>query len=338
MTAVTEIRLRARPSGAPGLATFEAVQGRLPEPGENEVLCRTLFLSLDPYMRGRISGAKGYARGVEPGEVMVGECVGEVMESQHPAFQPGMVVVGGGGWRSHFALPGQALRKVNHGRAPVSTALGILGMPGFTAWVGLMQLAKPRPGETVVTGAATGAVGAVAGQLAKLEGCRVVGIAGGPEKCRYAVEALGFDVCLDRRAPDLAAKLAEACPAGIDIYLELVGGSVTEAVLPLLNLHARMPVIGGIAHYNADQPPPGPDRAPQLMRQILIRRLRLEGMIITDHEAWRPVFEAQVGTLLEAGRLHYREDVVDGLENAPAAFIGLLEGRNFGKLLVRVAG
>jgi NADPH-dependent curcumin reductase CurA len=337
MTTVTEIRLKTRPTGAPTLATFELAKAPLPEPAEGEVRCRTLFLSLDPYMRGRISGAKGYTRGVEPGEVMVGECVAEVTESRHPAFHPGQVVVGGGGWRSHFVLPGQALRKIDKARAPISTALGILGMPGMTAWVGLMQLAKPKAGETVVMGAATGAVGAVAGQLAKVEGCRVVGVAGGPEKCRYAVDSLGFDVCLDRHAPDLAAKLAEACPAGIDIYLELVGGAVSEAALPLLNLHARMPVIGGIAHYNASELPEGPDRTPLLMRQILVKRLRLEGMIVTDHEAWRPVFEAQVGTLLQSGRLHYKEDVVDGLENAPEAFIGMLEGRNFGKLLVKVA-
>ncbi len=337
MTTSTEIRLRERPLGPPTPATFEVVRVPVPEPGEGEVLCRTLYLSLDPYMRGRISGAKGYTRGVEPGEVMVGEGVGEVLQSRHAGFHPGEIVVGHGGWRSHFALPGQALRKVDKKLAPISTALGILGMPGFTAWVGFTQLARPKPGETVVLGAATGAVGAVAGQLAKVEGCRVVGIAGGPEKCRYAVETLGFDVCLDRHAPDLAAKLAEACQGGIDIYLELVGGAVTEAVLPLLNLHARMPVIGGIAHYNARELPAGPDRSPQLMRQILVRRLRLEGMIVTDHEAWRPVFEARVGSLLQAGRLHYREDVVEGLENAPAAFIGLLEGRNFGKLLVKVA-
>lgn len=336
MTSASEIRLKQRPEGLPTAATFELLTVPLPEPGDGEVLCRTRFLSLDPYMRGRISAAKGYTRGIEPGEVMVGECIGEVLESRHPAFQPGQIVVGGGGWRSHFALPGRALRKVDERRAPISTALGVLGMPGLTAWVGLTQLAKPRVGETVVMGAATGAVGAVAGQLAKVEGCRVVGIAGGPEKCRYATETLGFDVCLDRHAPDLAAKLAEACPDGIDIYLELVGGAVTEAVLPLLNLHARMPVIGGIAHYNANDLPEGPDGSPLLMRLILVKRLRLEGMIVTDHEAWRPVFEARVGALLEAGRLHYREDVVDGLEKAPEAFIGMLEGRNFGKLLVKV--
>jgi len=332
-----EIRLRQRPEGPPTAETFVGVTARLREPGPDEVVCRTLYLSLDPYMRGRISAAKGYTRGVEPGEVMVGEVVAEVMASRHAGFAEGDIVAAHAGWRSHFVLPAPSLRKVDPAIAPVSTALGILGMPGMTAWVGLMQLAEPRPGETVVMGAATGAVGAVAGQLAKVEGCRVVGIAGGPEKCRYAVDSLGFDVCLDRHAPDLAPKLAEACPDGIDIYLELVGGAVTETVLPLLNLHARMPVIGGIAHYNAKDLPAGPDRTPQLMRQILVKRLRLEGMIVTDHEARRPVFEAQIGALLRAGRLHYKEDIVEGLENAPEAFIGMLEGRNFGKLLVKVA-
>ena len=337
MTTCREIRLEERPTGAPTARTFALVAVPQPVPGAGEVLCRTLWLSLDPYMRGRISGAKGYTRGVEPGEAMVGECVGEVIESRNPAFKAGEIVVGGGGWRSHFALPGPSLRRVDPKRAPISTALGILGMPGFTAWVGLMQLAQPRPGETMVMGAATGAVGAVAGQLAKVEGCRVVGIAGGPDKCRYATETLGFDACLDRHAPDLAARLAETCPDGVDIYLELVGGAVTEAVLPLLNLHARIPVIGGIAHYNTTNLPEGPDRTALLLRQILVRRLRLEGMIITDHEAWRPVFETQVGTLLATGQLHYKEDVVEGLENAPEAFTGLLEGRNFGKVLVKVA-
>jgi len=337
MTTCREIRLRERPTGAPTLETFELVETPLPTPGDGEVLCRTLWLSLDPYMRGRISAAKGYTRGVEPGEPMVGECVGEIVESRHPKFEPGEFVVGGGGWRSCFALPGTALRKIDPKAAPISTALGILGMPGFTAWVGTMEMAKPKAGETVVLGAATGAVGAVAGQLAKLEGAHVVGIAGGPEKCRWAIDELGFDICLDRREPDLETKLAAACPNGIDVYIELVGGAVTDAVLPLLNTHARIPVIGGIAHYNAEELPPGPDRTPLLMRQILVKRLKLEGMIITDHGARRPFFEARVGALLQSGRLHYKQDVVDGLENAPEAFIGLLEGKNFGKLLVKVA-
>ena len=337
MTSCREIRLKERPTGAPTAETFELTQAPLPVPGEGEVLCRTLWLSLDPYMRGRISGAKGYTRGVEPGEVMVGECVAEVTDSRHPGFTAGEIVAGGGGWCSHFALAGKSLRRVDPKRAPISTALGILGMPGLTAWVGLMEIALPRAGETVVMGAATGAVGAVAGQLAKLAGCRVVGVAGGPEKCRYATEKLGFDVCLDRHASDLGAKLQAACPEGIDIYVELVGGAVTEAVLPLLNLHARIPVIGGIAHYNATNPPEGPDKSPLLMRQILVKRLKLQGMIVTDHETSRPIFEVRVGSLLQTGQLHYKEDVVEGLERAPEAFIGMLEGRNFGKLLVRVA-
>jgi NADPH-dependent curcumin reductase CurA len=338
MTTCRQIRLVERPVGAPTAGTFELVEAPMPEPGAGEVLCRTLWLSLDPYMRGRISGAKSYARGVEPGEVMVGECVAEVVESHDPAYRPGEIVAGGGGWQSHWALPGSSFRRVDPKLSPVSTALGVLGMPGLTAWVGLMELAEPKPGETVVMGAATGAVGAVAGQLAKLEGCRVVGVAGGAGKCAYATQQLGFDACLDRHPPDLDGRLQAACPDGIDIYIELVGGAVTAAALPLLNLHARMPVIGGIAHYNASEPPPGPDRMPLLIRQILVKRLKLQGMIVTDHEASRPAFEARVGALLRTGQLHYREDVVEGLENAPAAFIGLLEGSNFGKLLVKVAG
>lgn len=337
MTEAREIRLRRRPVGAPDADTFELVGVELPEPGPGEVACRTLYLSLDPYMRGRISGARSYVRGVEPGEMMAGEVVAEVTTSHDPAFRPGDIVAAHAGWRSHFVMPAASLRKVDPAIAPVSSALGVLGMPGMTAWVGLMELAGPKKGETVVMGAATGAVGAVAGQLARLQGCRVVGIAGGEAKCRYAVEELRFTACLDRHAPDLGARLAEACPDGIDIYLELVGGAVTDAVLPLLNTHARMPVIGGIAHYNAKSPPEGPDRLPQLMRQILVKRLRLEGMIVTDHEASRPRFAAEVGRLLRDGRLVFKEDIVEGLENAPAAFAGLLEGRNFGKLLVKVA-
>ena len=337
MTVCRQIRLVERPSAAPTAGTFELTESPMPVPAAGDVLCRTLWLSLDPYMRGRISGAKSYARGVEPGEVMVGECVGEVIDSRDPAFRPGDIIAGGGGWQSHWALPGESLRRIDPALAPVSTALGVLGMPGLTGWVGLMELAEPKPGETVVMGAATGAVGAVAGQLAKLEGCRVVGVAGGPDKCAYATAELGFDVCLDRHAPDLDARLQAACPNGIDIYIELVGGSVTAAVLPLLNLHARMPVIGAIAHYNASELPPGPDRTPLLFRQILVKRLKLQGMIVTDHEASRAAFETRVGALIRDGQLRYREDIVDGLENAPAAFIGLLEGRNFGKLLVKVA-
>lgn len=337
MNEVQEIRLRERPVGAPRAETFELVTTELLESGPSEIACRTLYLSLDPYMRGRISGAKGYTRGIEPGEVMVGEVVAEVTGSQAPGFAPGDIVAAHAGWRSHFVLPAAALRKVDPSIAPITTALGVLGMPGMTAWVGLMELAQPQMGETVVMGAATGAVGAVAGQLAKTAGCRVVGVAGGPEKCAYALETLGFDACLDRHEPELAARLAEACPDGVDIYLELVGGAVTDAALPLLNTHARMPVIGGIASYNAKSPPPGPDRVPQLLRQILVMRLKVQGMIVTDHEASRPAFLDQVSSLVQAGRLVWKEDIVDGLENAPAAFAGLLEGRNFGKLLVKVA-
>ena len=330
------VLLARRPRGEVTPDDFRLETGPLPEPGEGEVLARTVWLSLDPYMRGRMSEGPSYAAPVPLGGIMQGEGVGEVLASRDPGFRPGDVVRGHGGWQSHFVLPAGKLVRLDPAEAPLGAFLGVLGMPGLTAYVGLHAIARPRAGETVVVGAASGAVGSVAGQLAKLAGCRAVGVAGGPGKCRYVAGELGFDACLDRRAPDLAGRLAAACPNGVDVYVELVGGETLRAVLPLMNLHGRIPVIGTIAWYNLAELPEGPDRAPLLMRAILTKRLLVQGLIVYDRADLEPAFRREVGEHLRAGRLKHREDVVEGLENAPAAFVGLLAGRNFGKLLVRV--
>ena len=332
------IVLARRPRGLPTPADFRLEQADVPEPGEGQVLLRTLFLSLDPYMRNLMDEvAPVYARRVEVGSPMVGGTVGRVVASRHPRFREGDLVLGNAGWQDYALSDGGDLMSVE-GIDPPSLALGGLGMPGFTAHVGLLDIGQPKAGETVVVAAATGAVGAVVGQIARLKGARAVGIAGGADKCRYAVESLGFDVCLDRNAADLAERLAEACPQGIDVYFENVGGAVFDAVLPLLNIGARVPVCGIIAHYNDQRLPPGPDRLPLLQATLLQKRIRMQGFIILDHYGERfDAFRREMGEWLRTGCVQLREDRVDGLENAPGAFIGLLEGRNFGKLVVRVS-
>jgi NADPH-dependent curcumin reductase CurA len=268
---------------------------------------------------------------------MPGGTVSKVTATNNRAFAVGDIVVGYTGWQAYAVSDGSGLRKVDPNLAPISTALGILGMPGMTAYTGLLNIGKPKPGETLVVAAASGAVGAIVGQIAKLKGCRVVGIAGGPDKVRYLTEELGFDVGLDHRAPDFADQLRAAVPNGIDIYFENVGGPVWDAVLPLLNKFARVPVCGLIAHYNDVGAPEGPNRAPALMRAVLNNRLTIQGFIVLDFDAQIGDFLRDVGGWLRAGKLKYREDVVHGLEKAPQAFTGLLQGRNFGKLLVKVA-
>ncbi len=332
----TRIVLKRRPRGAPRPEDFAREEVTLDPPGEGEVLVETLWLSIDPYMRGRLSEAPSYTEPVRLGEPIHGECVGRVLCSRDPRFVPGDLVIGMGGWQSRFVLPGARLRKVDPDLAPPSAWLGVFGMPGLTAYAALEGIARPEQGETVVVPAAAGAVGSVAGQLAKRKGCRVVGIAGGRDKCRFVTETLGFDACIDRHEADLQARLRAACPSGIDVYLELVGGDVLWAVLPLLNLHARMPVVGGIAWYNLSSLPEGPDRTPLLLRTVLIRRLRLEGMIVWDFESLRPAFEAEMSKQLAQGTIRFREQVYEGLAEAPRALIELLEGRTFGKVLVRV--
>src|SRR6516225_1571005 len=326
-----QILLKSRPEGAPGLDNFELVERPMPQAGEGEVLMRIRYLSLDPYMRGRMSDAKSYARPAQIGEPMVGGTVADIVSSRHAGFSNGDIVLGYGGWQEYAVSDGKGLRKLDPATAPPSTALGVLGMPGMTAYVGLLEIGQPKPGETVVVAAASGAVGSVVGQIAKIKECHAVGIAGGAEKCRFVAGELGFDACVDHRAPDFARQLEAACPAGIDIYFENVGGAVQQAVWPLLNDFARVPVCGLIAQYSAATPMPGLD-----MLSVLRKRLTLRGFIITDFAAKQDDFLREAGEWVRSGRLKYREDVVEGLENAPSAFLGLLQGRNFGKLLVKL--
>ncbi len=326
-----QILLKSRPEGAPTVDNFELREAPVPEPGSGEVLMRTLYLSLDPYMRGRMSAAKSYAKPVDIGQPMVGGTVGKIVASRNPAYAVGEIVLGYGGWQEYALSSGAGLRKLDPSIAPVSTALGMLGMPGMTAYVGLLEIGQPKAGETIVVAAASGAVGSVVGQIGKINGCRVVGIAGSPEKCRFVREELGFDACVDHRVPDFARQLEGACPKGIDIYFENVGGAVQQTVWPLLNDFARIPVCGLIAQYNAAKPMPGPD-----MFSVLRKRLLLRGFIVSDFSAKQADFLRDASAWVRAGRLKYREDIVEGLENAPAAFLGLLQGKNFGKLLVKV--
>ncbi len=331
------IVLASRPHGEPTAGDFRLETVPVPSPGPGEVLLRTRWLSLDPYMRGRMSEAKSYAAPVAIGAPITAETVGEVVASNNPAYPVGDLLTAFAGWQDFFVTDGTGSRRVDPAAAPPSTALGILGMPGMTAYTGLLEIGQPKAGETVVVSAASGAVGSVVGQIARIKGARTVGIAGGPDKCRYLTEDLGFDAAVDHRGADLAPALASACPDGVDVYFENVGGAVFEAVLPLLNPFARIPVCGLVAGYNATEPPPGPDRRPGLMRAVLTKRLHLQGFIVWDFAGQADAFRAEVGGWLDAGLVRYREDVVEGLENAPDAFIGLLRGRNFGKLVVRVS-
>jgi NADPH-dependent curcumin reductase CurA len=302
------------------------------------MLLRAAFLSLDPYMRGRMSDAPSYAPPVEIGGLMVGSTVSRVEMSHHPDFGVGDWVLSQGGWQEYSLSDGSGVFNLGANMKHPSLALGVLGMPGFTAYMGLLEIGQPKAGETVVVAAASGAVGSVVGQIAQLKGCRVVGVAGGAEKCRYVTGELGFDACLDHHNPALKQQLAEACPNGIDVYFESVGGVVFDAVLPLLNTRARIPLCGLIAHYNDKGAPADRDRTAQVMGTFLKRRIRLQGFIIfDDYGSHFGEFQKQMGEWFAAGKIKYREDIVEGLEHAPESFIGLLEGRNFGKLVVRIS-
>jgi NADPH-dependent curcumin reductase CurA len=338
MTATSrQIRLARRPTGEPVPGDFELARIPVPAPGENQVLTRTIYLSLDPYMRGRMNAERSYAEPVPVGGVMEGGAVGIVEASNFAGLVRGDIVVGRTGWQDHAVSDGAALRKVDPAAAPISTAVGVLGMPGMTAYTGLLTIGQPKEGDTLVVAAASGAVGSVVGQIGRIKGCRVVGIAGGPEKCRYVAGELGFDACIDHRARDFEAQLAAACPKGIDIYFENVGGRVLEAVIPLLNFFSRMPVCGLISQYNATALPDGPNRLPQLMRAVLTNRVRIQGFIVRDFAGQKADFLRDVGRWLRDGRIKYREHRIKGLENAPAGLIGLLKGENFGKALVAVS-
>jgi NADPH-dependent curcumin reductase len=332
-----QILLASRPEGEPTVDNFRLVETPVPALADGQVLVRNHFLSLDPYMRGRMNDAKSYAAPQPLNEVMIGGTVGEVVESKNEHFKPGDKVVGMGGWQEYLVVNASqrgVLQKVDTTHIPLSAYLGAVGMPGVTAWYGLVKIINPKAGETVVVSAASGAVGGAVGQLAKARGCRVVGIAGGPQKCAQVVEELGFDACIDYKAhsdlKSLSKALKEACPNGIDGYFENVGGMILDAVMLRTNAFARMAFCGMIAGYNGE---PIPMAYPQL---ILSNRMKLEGFIVSEHmEVW-PEALKELGTLVATGKFKYRETVAQDLANAPEAFLGLLKGKNFGKQLVKL--
>jgi NADPH-dependent curcumin reductase CurA len=332
-----QVRLASRPVGRPTADNFRFTTEPRPVPRDGQVLLRTRYLSLDPYMRGRMSDAPSYAPPVEVGGLMVGATIGEVVESKAPGLKPGDLVLAYSGWQRYGVARADTVHKLEpSGGVPVTAALGVLGMPGCTAYVGLTQIGQPKPGETVVVAAASGPVGATVGQLARIFGARAVGIAGGQEKVEY-VRSLGFDAALDHRSPSFNADLAAATPDGIDVYFENVGGHVWEAVFPRLNQFARVPLCGLVASYNATSLPDGPDRTQLLLTAILKKSLTVRGFIVSDFMAsHQREFLERATPWVRDGSLRGREDIVDGLENAPEAFTGMLEGRNFGKLLIRV--
>jgi len=332
-----QVLLNAHPVGFPVDSDFKMVETPVPEPGDGELLIRTIYLSLDPYMRGRMSPRPSYVVGVKRGEVMTAGTVGRVVASRHECFAEGDFVLSSSGWQEYAVAAGSVVRKLDPAAAPISTAVGVLGMPGMTAYVGLLDVGELKANDHVVVSAASGAVGAVVGQIARMKGCRVVGVAGAQKKCDYVTGELGFDACVSHRSETLAEDLKAACPDGVDLYFENVGGKVFEAVLPLLNDFARVPVCGRIANYNMTGLPEGPNEVPRLMGLVLVRRLLIRGFIVFDHAARQDDFLQDMGAWIRSGELQYREDIVDGIENAARAFQGLLRGENFGKLLVRVS-
>lgn len=320
-----------RPDGEPRIEDFAVREDVIPTPGAGEVLTRAILLSIDPYQRGRISGRASYAAPVPIDGVMEGETLGEVIASHDPAFKPGDIVTGARGWQSHTVSKGAGLALVDRSAAPLGAFLGVLGMPGTTAYSGMTDIGQPKAGETVVISAASGAVGSVAGQIAKRAGARVIGIAGGADKCLWVQETLGFDACIDHRAENLDMALAAACPGGIDVYFENVGGAVQQAVFPRLNAFARVIMCGMVAQYNDKEFAPGPN-----LGFVVGKRIRIEGLIVSDKPHRFAEWRKLASPWVQDGSLHYRETVVDGLENAPEALILLLRGGNFGKMLVRV--
>jgi len=328
-----QILFASRPRGWVTEENFRLVATPLPAPAEGQVLVRNHWLSLDPYMRGRMDEGKSYATGAELGEVMVGGTVGEVLESRSPRFKPGDRVVGALGWQEYAVGDAGAVAKIDTSVAPASCYLGVLGMPGVTAWMGLLDIAQPKEGETLVVSAASGAVGSVVGQLAKIRGCRAVGIAGGAMKCAYVTGELGFDACVDYKAGNLYADLKAAVPNGIDVCFENVGGEIFDTELRLMNAFSRVTVCGLVSQYNATEA-----YAMKNMRSILVNRIRMQGFIVSDRlELW-PRAIGELSNWFTTGRLRYRECVAQGLQSAPAAFIGMLKGQNFGKQLVKLWG
>lgn len=329
--------LAERPRGEPNEQTLRLETGEVPTPVDGQMLLRTVFLSLDPYMRGRMSDAPSYAAPVEIGQTMVGGTVSRVVSSKLDGFAEGDWVVGFSGWQDYALSDGKGVTRLGANPTHPSWALGVTGMPGLTAWAGLTQIGQPKAGETLVVGGATGPVGATVGQIGKILGLRVVGIAGSREKCSHAVEVLGFDACVDYKSEGFVGQLELATPDGIDIYFENVGGAVFDAVAPRLNTRARIPLCGLISQYNATSLPDGPDRMGWLMGMFLKKRITLRGFIVFDDFGHLyPEFAREMGGWVEAGKIKYREEMIDGLEEAPRAFIGLLRGEAFGKRVIRV--
>ena len=330
--------LAERPKGLPDANTLRVETVDVPKAGQGEMVLRTVYLSLDPYMRGRMNDAKSYAEPVKIGEVMTGQVVAQVESSQLDGFAQGDFVLAGSGWQDYAVSDGTDVLNLGASPENPSWSLGIMGMPGYTAYAGLLRIGDPKPGETVVVAAASGPVGATVGQIAKIKGCRVVGIAGGAEKCAHVVDNLGFDACIDHKADDFAEQLKAACSDGIDVYFENVGGKVLYAVLPLLNVFARMPVCGVVSWYNLTGLPEGPDFGPAIMGTILRMKVKVEGFIIFDSfpKSTYKDFVRDMSAWLADGKVQYTEQVVDGLENAPAALNDLLLGKSFGKMVVKV--
>jgi NADPH-dependent curcumin reductase CurA len=334
MTTNKQITLAVRPVGFPKESDFRLVEAPVTTPGPGQFLVQSLYLSVDPYMRGRMNAAKSYAPPVELGGVMVGGVVGQVVESHHPRFAAGEIVEGYFGWQQYAVSDGVGARKVDPSLAPISTALGVLGMPGLTAYFGLLEIGKPQPGETVVVSGAAGAVGSLVGQIAKIQGCHVVGIAGTDEKARYVVEELGFDSAFNyKSARNYRAKLKTLCPQGIDVYFDNVGGAITDAVIPLLNVRARLVICGQISQYNLERPEMGP----RWLWALIVKQARAEGFLVFQFADRFEEGIRQMAQWLKEGKLKYRENIIEGLENAPRAFIGMLKGENIGKQLVKVA-
>ncbi len=329
---IRQFKLAARPVGLPKESDFTLVEAPLAAPQPGEAVVKTSYLSVDPYMRGRITGVRTYADPVNIGDVMVGAAVGEVIESRDPSLQPGDFVAGYWGWQDHAVARAAWFRKLDPQIAPISTALGVLGMPGASAYFGFLEICHPKAGETVVVSGAAGAVGSLVGQIAKIYGCRTIGIAGGDDKIRHLVDDLGFDAGFNyKTVTDYAAKLKELCPNGIDCYFDNVGGAISDAVFAQLNTFARVSVCGQISQYNMAKSEPGP----RLLGQILVRQLKVEGFIVTRFQERWPQGIAQMAQWIKDGKLRYREEIVEGFENTPRAFIDMLEGKNTGKMLVK---
>ncbi len=331
------IVLAARPQGAPQSSDFSMISEPIPDLGEGEIISRTIYLSLDPYMRGRMNEGKSYAAPVEIGETMCGGTVSQVLKSNNPEFAKDDYILTYDGWQEYAVSDGKGARKLDPTQAPISTAVGVLGMPGMTAYMGLLEIGQPQSGETVVVAAATGAVGSNVGQIARLKGCRVVGIAGSREKCEFALNELGFDACINYKDAGFRDSLKTVCPKGIDVYFENVGGMVFEAIIPLLNFQSRIPVCGLIAHYNDTELPSGPNVLPKLMRMVLTQRVTIQGFIVSDFSNKQGAFLHDMSKWIADGKIKYKEDIVEGLDNAVGAFQGLLKGNNFGKLLIQVS-